>query len=57
MITLLLIIPLIGSLILLPMNENTVENQINMKKIAIATSIINFIISLLLCSNIFLINK
>lgn len=47
MLTLLLIIPLIGSLIILPMN-NTVESQHQMKKIALTTSLINFFISLFL---------
>ena len=47
MITLLLIIPLIGSLILLPMTESS-ETKNKMKKIAITTSLINFYISLFL---------
>jgi proton-translocating NADH-quinone oxidoreductase chain M len=47
MITLLLIIPLIGSLILLPMSENS-ESKEKMKKIALTTSLINFYISLFL---------
>lgn len=49
MITLLLIIPLIGSLIILPMSETpNGEGQKTMKKIAITTSLINFYISLFL---------
>ena len=49
MITLLLIIPLIGSLIILPMSETpNGEGQNKMKKIAITTSLINFYISLFL---------
>jgi proton-translocating NADH-quinone oxidoreductase chain M len=47
MITLLLIIPLIGSLILLPMS-NTPEGKQQMKNIAITTSLINLYISLFL---------
>ena len=47
MITLLLIIPLIGSLILLPMTES-VETKNKMKKIALTTALINFYISLFL---------
>lgn len=45
MITLLLLIPIIGSLIILPMS-NTIESQNQMKKIALTTSLINFFISL-----------
>jgi proton-translocating NADH-quinone oxidoreductase chain M len=45
MITLLLLIPIIGSLIIIPMS-NTVESQNQMKKIALTTSLINFFISL-----------
>ncbi len=45
MITLLLLIPIIGSLIILPMS-NTIESQNKMKKIALTTSLINFFISL-----------
>jgi len=47
MLTLLLIIPLIGSLILLPMS-NTPEGKQQMKNIAITTSLINLYISLFL---------
>jgi proton-translocating NADH-quinone oxidoreductase chain M len=47
MITLLLIIPLLGSLILLPMSD-TIDSQNRMKKIALTTSLINFFISLIL---------
>src|SRR5882672_2246285 len=45
MINLLLLIPIIGSLIILPMS-NTIESQKQMKKIALTTSLINFFISL-----------
>src|SRR5215813_1657220 len=45
MLTILLIIPIIGSIILLPMS-NSIESQRQMKKIALITSLINFFISL-----------
>src|SRR5919205_3757919 len=44
MLTLLLLIPLLGSLIILPMS-NTLESKNQMKKIALTTSLINFFIS------------
>ena len=47
MLTSLLLIPLLGSLIILPMS-NTLESQNQMKKIALTTSLINFFISLFL---------
>jgi NADH-ubiquinone oxidoreductase chain 4 len=47
MLTLLLLIPLLGSLIILPMS-NTLEGKNQMKKIALTTSLINFFISLFL---------
>jgi NADH-ubiquinone oxidoreductase chain 4 len=47
MLTLLLLIPLVGSLIILPMS-NTLENKNQMKKIALTTSLLNFFISLFL---------
>lgn len=47
MITLLLLIPLLGSLFILPMSD-TLESKKTMKKIAITTSLINFYISLFL---------
>src|SRR6266705_2151636 len=47
MLTLLLLIPLVGSLIILPMS-NTIESKNKMKKIALTTSLINFFISLFL---------
>jgi len=46
MISLLLIIPLIGSLILLTIPENSKQNKENLKKIALTTSVINFIVSI-----------
>src|SRR6267154_912990 len=45
MLTILLIIPIIGSLIILPMS-NTIESHRQMKNIALTTSLINFFISL-----------
>nr|YP_009175050.1 NADH dehydrogenase subunit 4 [Tricholoma matsutake]AGC15248.1 NADH dehydrogenase subunit 4 [Tricholoma matsutake]QIC20154.1 NADH dehydrogenase subunit 4 [Tricholoma matsutake]UIX25253.1 NADH dehydrogenase subunit 4 [Tricholoma matsutake]UIX25282.1 NADH dehydrogenase subunit 4 [Tricholoma matsutake]UIX25310.1 NADH dehydrogenase subunit 4 [Tricholoma matsutake] len=48
MITLLLLIPIIGSLVLLPISDKTITGQIQMKQIAITTSLINFFISLIL---------
>jgi NADH-ubiquinone oxidoreductase chain 4 len=48
MISLLLLIPVIGSLILLPIKENTIKSQIQMKKIALITSLINLFLSLFL---------
>src|SRR6266540_2860250 len=47
MLTLLLLIPLVGSLIILPMS-NTLESKNQMKKIALTASLINFFISLFL---------
>jgi hypothetical protein len=44
MISLLLLIPIIGSILLLPIKENS--NQLKMKQIALTTSLINFFISL-----------
>jgi len=46
MITLLLLIPILGSLILLPIQDNSIKSQIQMKQIALTTSLINFFISL-----------
>jgi NADH-ubiquinone oxidoreductase chain 4 len=46
MIALLLLVPLLGSLILIPMQENLNNNKLNMKRIAIITSLINFFISI-----------
>jgi proton-translocating NADH-quinone oxidoreductase chain M len=45
MLTLLILIPLLGSLIILPMSD-TLESHSQMKKIALSTSLINFFISL-----------
>ena len=45
MLTLLILIPLLGSLLILPMSD-TLDSQPQMKKIALTTSLINFFISL-----------
>ena len=47
MLTLLILIPLLGSLLILPMSD-TLESHSQMKKIALTTSLINFFISLFL---------
>jgi len=44
----LILVPIIGSLFLLPLNDNSYESQLKMKKIAITTSLINLIISIIL---------
>lgn len=46
MITLLILIPILGSLLLVPLSDNTIQGQNQMKKIGITTSLINFFISL-----------
>lgn len=51
MLTSLLFVPLIGSLILLPISENSIKNINRIKNIALMTSIINFIISIFLWVN------
>ena len=48
MIILLLLIPIIGSLVLLTIQEDSIKNQDRMKVIALTTALINFIISILL---------
>ena len=48
MIQLLLIVPIIGSLLLLLIQENTIENKAKIKYVALFTSLINLIISILL---------
>jgi len=52
MLTLLLIVPLIGSLLLLPFSSNgqeeTNSQKRRMRQIALATSLVNLIISLVL---------
>jgi len=51
MLTLLILVPIIGSFILIPINENNYKNRTKMKQIAIITSLINFIISIFLWLN------
>ena len=51
MLTSLLFVPLIGSLILLPIAENSLKNINRIKSIALMTSIVNFIISIFLWVN------
>lgn len=51
MITTLLLVPVIGSLFLLPLNENTPESRTTLKQIAIATSLINLLVSVFLWIN------
>jgi NADH-ubiquinone oxidoreductase chain 4 len=54
MLTLLLIVPLIGSLLLLPINENPnnseslILSRNKMRQIALAASLLNLIISIVL---------
>jgi NADH-ubiquinone oxidoreductase chain 4 len=48
MLTALLLIPIVGSLALLPIAEGTVAGDTRMKRIALATSIINLILSIIL---------
>ena len=48
MLTLLLIIPLVGALILAPMQGNTVQSESQMKRLALGTSLINFVLSIVL---------
>ena len=46
MITLLLLIPILGSLLLIPIKEDSIQNKSRMKTIAISTSLLNFLISI-----------
>jgi NADH-ubiquinone oxidoreductase chain 4 len=48
MITLLILIPIIGSLLILPLQEDFQNNKNKIKIIAISTSIVNFIVSIFL---------
>jgi len=48
MIPLLIFIPIIGSLCLIPITDNSKASQIKMKNIALSTSLINFFISIIL---------
>jgi NADH-ubiquinone oxidoreductase chain 4 len=51
MLTILILIPIIGSLLLIPINEDSLDNRTKMKYIAITTSLINLIVSLFLWLN------
>jgi NADH-ubiquinone oxidoreductase chain 4 len=51
MLTLLILVPIIGSFILIPINENSTQSRTQMKQIAITTSLINLIISIFLWLN------
>jgi len=51
MIPLLILIPIIGSICILPINENIKNNNNKIKKIALSTSLINFLISIILWIN------
>jgi NADH-ubiquinone oxidoreductase chain 4 len=46
MINLLLLVPILGSLILIPIQEKSIKSQSIMKNIALITSLINFLISI-----------
>jgi NADH-ubiquinone oxidoreductase chain 4 len=46
MLSFLLLIPIIGSLLLLTIPENSIENKIRMKRITLISMIINFLISI-----------
>jgi len=46
MLSLLLLLPIIGSLLLLTIPENSIENKLRMKRITLITMLINFIISI-----------
>ena len=48
MLSLLLLIPILGSILLLPIPEDSIENQQRMKKIALFTSLITFVLSMYL---------
>ena len=48
MLTLLLIIPLVGALMLSPMQGNTLQSESQMKRVALGTSLINFVLSIVL---------
>jgi len=48
MLTLLLVIPIVGALMLAPMQGNTVQSESQMKRVALGTSLINFIVSIIL---------
>ena len=51
MLTSLLLIPIIGSLIILPIQENSSNNINKIKNISLTTALINFIVSIFLWIN------
>jgi len=51
MLTILILLPIIGSFLIIPINENISDNRKKMKDIAIGTSILNLIISILMWLN------
>src|SRR5882724_5083104 len=51
MLASLILIPVLGSLCLIPITENSLESRNKMKKIALTTSLITFLISLILFLN------
>jgi len=48
LLNLLLLVPILGSLILIPLKENSLKNQILMKNIALITSLLTFLISIVI---------
>lgn len=48
MLTSLILIPLLGSLILAPMAENTAKQVSQVKRVALLTTIITFILSMVM---------
>ena len=48
MIKLLLFVPILGSLLLIPMSEDTIKSKTIMKNLALSTSLINLLISILM---------
>lgn len=51
MISLLLLVPLIGSILILPIQEDSIKSKSLIKNIALTTSLINFIISIIMWLN------
>ena len=51
MLTLLLLLPILGSILIIPIKENSVKNKNIIKFIALTTSLINLIISILIWIN------
>ena len=48
MLTLLLLIPIIGTFLLLPINEGSIQSKEKMRSIALLTSLVNLFVSILL---------